>query len=55
MRKYVYYDDNGKVLIITRHKRIGEEYVKHVLSQRKSKKQNKKGSRKSPKRVSSDA
>lgn len=42
MRKYVYYDDNGKVLIITRHKRIGEEYVKHVLSQKKSKKQNKK-------------
>jgi len=38
MRKYVFYDDNGKVLIMTRHKRIGEEYVKNVLSQRKNKK-----------------
>ena len=38
MRKYVYYDDNGKILIMTRHKRIGEEYVKNGLSQRKSKK-----------------
>ena len=55
MRKYVYYDEKGKVLIMTRHKRIGEEYVKNVLSQRKNKKQNKKGPRKSPKRVSSDA
>lgn len=55
MRKYAFYDDKGKVVIITRHKRIGMEYLKNVLSQRKSKKQNKKGSRKSSKRVSSDA
>jgi len=38
VKKYVYYDDKGKVLIMTRHKRIGEEYVKNVLSQQKSKK-----------------
>ena len=38
MRKYAFYDDNGKVVIITRHKRIGMEYLKDVLSQRKSKK-----------------
>lgn len=38
MRKYAFYDDNNKVVIITRHKRIGMEYLKNVLSQRKNKK-----------------
>jgi len=27
--KYIFYDENGKVIIITSNRRVGEEYVRN--------------------------